>query len=775
MAGVNDNDHDRTLSESTTFPTSTFLDTDPFPSTAPDGRPASSSSAVTDGTSEYEGETSRDLRGYGQSQGPRRGRQGGGATVSGATGPVGEPGLPPSRPASVNTSTLTSQTSARGGWRGSAGMAPPSSRRGLANALAARSAGPGAKSGAGGAKSSIEPGTEQVAHPRPTSSVSRTHVPTLAAGQGFFRPMSSQKLQAQRGQSTMPPTSSLAQNVQTAPSRASVDSEGRRHRYSNASVHTLRDGGGRPGGEEVPPLPTSRGTIFTERDGTQGDAAQGGMTGSVASGGSTVPLHSRAGGVPPRLNTTNVETSNKHSNRDPAIPAPMSPGNLSLRASFGLGSKRASSHRRPSPAQHEQLHSNPSSPTDGGNEKPSSFTPVHAPMPRGKGKNKDYYAGNTLFFLSGRLLNTKAKPLNLATFIFTALPAALFFGFSAPWLWHNVSPAMPIIFAYVFLICVSSFWHAAFSDPGILPRNLHPHPPNAEEDRDPLTVGPPTTEWIMVKTHPSKRPSKANADPEAGPTSRPTTAMEVPTKYCKSCEIWRPPRAHHCRVCDACIETQDHHCVWLNNCVGRRNYRYFFAYVASATLLALLLLAFAVVHVALYGQQNGISFSASLSGRTQERMAFALFIYATLALPYPASLAAYHIFLIARGETTREYLNSHKFLPKDRHRPFSQAGIMRNFFAVLARPRPPSYMQFKLAYQRGDVRMGYLEDKEERREGMKGRFSVVKDGQEGGEKRGVEMQALSPSEGGRARSRGVVSGGAGSSGLGDGGMNNTPR
>ncbi|KAI7224002.1 hypothetical protein KC333_g69 [Hortaea werneckii] len=93
-------------------------------------------------------------------------------------------------------------------------------------------------------------------------------------------------------------------------------------------------------------------------------------------------------------------------------------------------------------------------------------------------------------------------------------------------------------------------------------------------------------------------------------------------------------------------------------------------------------------HVAVYGAQNSLSFREALSGRTQERMAFAMLIYSLLALPYPASLFAYHVFLLARGETTREYLNSHKFLPRDRHRPFTLGGKWtRNWIAGLCRPR----------------------------------------------------------------------------------------
>ena len=50
---------------------------------------------------------------------------------------------------------------------------------------------------------------------------------------------------------------------------------------------------------------------------------------------------------------------------------------------------------------------------------------------------------------------------------FVLTPGVLFFIFSAPWLWYNISPAIPIIFAYVFYICMSSFIHASVSDPGV--------------------------------------------------------------------------------------------------------------------------------------------------------------------------------------------------------------------------------------------------------------------------------------------------------------------
>lgn len=211
--------------------------------------------------------------------------------------------------------------------------------------------------------------------------------------------------------------------------------------------------------------------------------------------------------------------------------------------------------------------------------------------------------------------------------------------------------------------------------------------PPPDENEDPLRLAPPTNDWTMIKF---------------AETSK-TSAMEVPTKYCKTCNIWRPPRGHHCRVCDNCIETQDHHCVWLNNCVGRRNYRYFFTFVVAGTINCLFLLAASIAQVVIYSQRENISFGDSIN---HFRVPFALFILGIIIAPYPAALATYHVFLMSRGETTREYLNSHKFLPEDRHRPFTQASFFKNLVAVLCRPRPPTYLNFKKEFEEGDQRFG---------------------------------------------------------------------
>lgn len=512
---------------------------------------------------------------------------------------------------------------------------------------------------------------------------------------GFANPMSSATLQAQRGQQ--------------------VKRESMPHRYSNASVHTLHDGRLSPAYDtDAPPLPVSRGT-----DGTHDYH----HATSVTSAASTSPLnakHSQATSlrIQPNLNLPVLGTQNS---------TPRSPAK-SMRDSLRL---RPSEH-------HQSLHSEPTSPANVKSEQP---LPAKE-SPKGKGKNYQYYAGNMHFFLGGRLMNAKLKPQPIVTGALVVLPAALFFGFSAEFLWHNVSPALPIIFAYLFYLTMSSFFRAALSDPGILPRNLHPHPPNPEEERDPYVAGPATTRWVMVKNA-----LPAASDPEG---LQNTGALEVPAKYCDSCKIWRPLRTHHCRDCDGCVETHDHHCGWLNNCVGRRNYLYFFAFIVEACLMCILLVIFSVLHLARRAGQLGGNdtwdFQPSAIGtainttdgpigpgtdsmfaRTQARVALAMVVYGCLAFFFPACLVGYHVFLMARGETTREYVNSNKFAKKDRYRPFALNSWIKNWYITLVRPRRPTYMQFKARYQEGDLRMGNTKTQKERKAEHSGKYSVKED------------------------------------------------
>ncbi|KAJ2888238.1 Eukaryotic peptide chain release factor GTP-binding subunit, partial [Coemansia aciculifera] len=235
-------------------------------------------------------------------------------------------------------------------------------------------------------------------------------------------------------------------------------------------------------------------------------------------------------------------------------------------------------------------------------------------------------------------------------------PVVLFAIFVCPYLWSELHKAAVIVFAYLAALSYASMFMASFSDPGIIPRNLDaitlpdayavdvnpgshnqqrpqsvpPAPPSAapgakrrgseppenKKQRPPMQyydrLPPP---WVHVGA-PGRRSGPMSVyDPVAPPGSAqrpasdsyrmypPTTKLvtinnvNVRLKYCDTCRIYRPPRASHCRSCDNCVENEDHHCIWLNNCIGRRNYRYFYSFLFSISALALYIIAFCLVRL----------------------------------------------------------------------------------------------------------------------------------------------------------------------------------
>nr|CAB3267907.1 ZF(DHHC/FYVE/PHD)-1 zinc finger protein [Phallusia mammillata] len=55
-------------------------------------------------------------------------------------------------------------------------------------------------------------------------------------------------------------------------------------------------------------------------------------------------------------------------------------------------------------------------------------------------------------------------------------------------------------------------------------------------------------------------------------------------QFCKICQGYKPPRAHHCRICKRCVLKMDHHCPWINNCCGHFNHTNFIMFVFFAPI-----------------------------------------------------------------------------------------------------------------------------------------------------------------------------------------------
>lgn len=65
-------------------------------------------------------------------------------------------------------------------------------------------------------------------------------------------------------------------------------------------------------------------------------------------------------------------------------------------------------------------------------------------------------------------------------------------------------------------------------------------------------------------------------------------------KYCSVCSIYRPPRTVHCKCCNRCVSQFDHHCTLLGTCIGRNNYRSFFLFLFSGSILTLQIMVYSL-------------------------------------------------------------------------------------------------------------------------------------------------------------------------------------
>lgn len=338
------------------------------------------------------------------------------------------------------TSGTRKKTAAQRAQRRSLQTAASNSRPGT-GASTQRGAWPQQSSSRRGPSSSIGVKTGSVAGSigaRPQSAASRSHIPSLTP-QAFFRPMSSKRLQAQRqgGSRTV-----IAQGL-------SADDSIEAGRGSTTPTMRRRD-------EDYNQRPLSRGTEITELD----------TVGRFTANTSPTYGHNPAGSISESVRPLQKPTSNSNLKGlslnidNSAVSAPgKSP--RSFRSSFLLPIKPSSDSPNRNNQGGEKLPSIASSP---------GYTPVDASKKFPKqnlGNNYQYFTGNTVFCWGGRLQNTRDRPVNILTGILVIVPCVLFIAFSAPWYWHNISPAVPIIFGYIFYICISSFVHASVSDPGV--------------------------------------------------------------------------------------------------------------------------------------------------------------------------------------------------------------------------------------------------------------------------------------------------------------------
>lgn len=240
----------------------------------------------------------------------------------------------------------------------------------------------------------------------PESTTSRTHVPSLTA-QGFLRPMSSSRLQQQR-LNNLRAARAARENSRPATSTEPIPDD--------EDTQSIRSGPYASMPKQHRPT-TSITTGYTESEAAENYE-------SASQQGRSEPDN---------------EYFRNHSPEKRQIPAP-----LDLRSSLNVGPSQDKPLRSPHsfrsglsiggkqviPPTHQHLPSNEPSPREPSPRYQDMQEKQYVAQQSALGKNYEYFEGNNIFWLGGRMQNARDRPINMLTGVLIVVPSVLFFVFS---------------------------------------------------------------------------------------------------------------------------------------------------------------------------------------------------------------------------------------------------------------------------------------------------------------------------------------------------------
>ncbi|NXX26535.1 ZDHC9 Palmitoyltransferase, partial [Nicator chloris] len=288
--------------------------------------------------------------------------------------------------------------------------------------------------------------------------------------------------------------------------------------------------------------------------------------------------------------------------------------------------------------------------------------------------------GRNTFCCDGRIMMARQKGIFYLTLILILGTCALFFAFECRYLAVQLSPAIPVFAAVLFLFAMATLLRTSFSDPGVIPRAL-----------------PDEAAFIEMEIEATNGTVPQGQRPPPRIKNFQINNQIVKLKYCYTCKIFRPPRASHCSICDNCVERFDHHCPWVGNCVGKRNYRYFYLFILSLSLLTIYIFTFNIVYVALKSLKIGFLNTLKETPGTYPSMSLTVLTVLEVLICFftlwsVVGLTGFHTFLVALNQTTNEDIKG-SWTGKNRvQNPYSHGNIVKNCCEVLCGPLPPSVL-----------------------------------------------------------------------------------
>ncbi|XP_019936829.2 palmitoyltransferase ZDHHC9 isoform X1 [Paralichthys olivaceus] len=278
--------------------------------------------------------------------------------------------------------------------------------------------------------------------------------------------------------------------------------------------------------------------------------------------------------------------------------------------------------------------------------------------------------GKNTFCCDGRVMMARQKGVFYLTLFLIIGTCSLFFAFECPYLALHLSPTIPVFAVVLFLFVMAMLLRTSFSDPGVLPRAL-----------------PEEATFIEMEIEAANGNVPAGQRPPPRIRNVQINNQIVKLKYCYTCKIFRPPRASHCSICDNCVDRFDHHCPWVGNCVGKRNYRYFYMFTLSLSLLTIYIFTFDIVHVVMRSVDNGFLNTLKQTPGTVLEVLVCFFTLWSVV-----GLTGFHTYLISLNQTTNEDIKG-SWSGKNRvQNPYSHKNIFKNCCEVLCGPAYPSVL-----------------------------------------------------------------------------------
>lgn len=202
--------------------------------------------------------------------------------------------------------------------------------------------------------------------------------------------------------------------------------------------------------------------------------------------------------------------------------------------------------------------------------------------------------------------------------------------------------------------------------------------------------------------------------------------------------MFRPPRSSHCSICDNCILNFDHHCKWfvskrqrhsvtllgpwVGNCVGQRNYRYFYFFIFILSILDCFIGASIITHLVLrklclYACMRVLEYIFSNQRKRclprgdqgQPVLDVRWCDQSDIRVVNSGAVRLSHLPVVHQSDDQRRRTFSTKICPficlfqikgtfsKNRIRnPYNSQNFFRNIFSVLCGPEPPRCVILKV-------------------------------------------------------------------------------